>query len=68
YFYICDTLTLTFLCVSKMSRKINLNVILKRKGENEMESAFNEKETVWVMKPNKDLHMPIFNSGVREVS
>lgn len=33
-----------------------------------MKSAFNEKETVWGMKPNKDLHMSIFNSGVREVS
>ena len=51
-----------------MSRKINLNVILKRKGENEMKSAFNEKETDWVMMPNKDLHMPIFNSDVRVVS
>jgi hypothetical protein len=51
-----------------MSRKINLNVILKRKGENEMKSAFNEKETVWVMMPNKDLHMPIFYSEVRKLS
>lgn len=33
-----------------------------------MKSAFNEKEKVWVMKPNKDLHMTIFNSGVRKVS
>lgn len=33
-----------------------------------MKSAFNEKETVWVMMPNKELHMPIFNSDVRVVS
>lgn len=33
-----------------------------------MKSAFNENETVWVMIPNEDQHMPIFNSGVREVS
>jgi hypothetical protein len=33
-----------------------------------MESAFNEKETVWVMMPKKDLHRPLFNSDVRMVS
>lgn len=33
-----------------------------------MKSAFNEKEAVWVMMPNKDLHRPIFNSDVRIVS
>lgn len=33
-----------------------------------MKSAFNEKEAVWVMMPNKDLHGPIFNSVVRIVS
>ncbi|GAA1378844.1 hypothetical protein GCM10009597_29680 [Peribacillus frigoritolerans] len=48
-------------------KKNKLKCYLKGKGENEMKSAFNEKETVWVMKPNKDLHMPIFNSGA-EVS
>jgi hypothetical protein len=51
-----------------MSRKINLNVILKGKGENEMKSAFNEKESVWVMMANKDMHRPIFNNDVRIVS
>ena len=33
-----------------------------------MKSAFNEREAVGVMKPNKDLHRPIFNSDVRIVS
>jgi hypothetical protein len=51
-----------------MSRKINLNVILKRKGENEMKSAFNEKEAVWVMVRNKNLLRPIINIDVRIVS
>jgi hypothetical protein len=48
-----------------MSRKINLIVISKGKGENEMQSAFNEKKNDSVIWPIKDLHRLIFYMDVR---